>query len=107
MRNISLESFLKEEIDSALLELEGWKRVKNLDAIEKIYNFVNFKIAFDFMALVAEKAEELNHHPEWSNNYSTVRVRLTTHDASGVTKLDIELAHSMERIFKNLDKNNL
>ncbi|MGH9300025.1 MAG: 4a-hydroxytetrahydrobiopterin dehydratase [Acidimicrobiales bacterium] len=60
--------------------------------MEKEFRFSGFVPAFAFMTAVAMKAEKMNHHPEWSNVYSTVRMLLATHDASGVTELDIELA---------------
>jgi 4a-hydroxytetrahydrobiopterin dehydratase len=87
-----------EDFNSALNSLDGWSRVKGRDAIEKCFIFANFKKAFNFMTLVATKAEDMNHHPEWFNVYSKVKVTLTTHDASGVTHLDIEMAKFMDQI---------
>jgi 4a-hydroxytetrahydrobiopterin dehydratase len=59
--------------------------------------FEDFAQAFGFMAQVALAAERLNHHPEWSNVYNRVSVTLTTHDAQGLTALDLELARVAER----------
>ncbi len=86
-----------ENLDGALKALDGWARVDGRDAIEKTFKFANFQKAFDFMTSVAAKAEDMNHHPEWFNVYSTVQVTLATHDAGGVTELDIELAGFMDQ----------
>lgn len=59
------------------------------------FQFKNFTVAFGFMASVATVAERMGHHPDWSNSYNRVMVRLSTHDAGGVTSLDVELAHAM------------
>jgi 4a-hydroxytetrahydrobiopterin dehydratase len=62
----------------------------------KTFRFPDFVEAFAFMTQAALVAERLNHHPDWTNVYGTVRVMLNTHDAGGVTDLDFELASSME-----------
>ena len=85
-----------EDLDGALNSLDGWTRVDGRDAIEKTFKFGNFQKAFDFMTLVAAKAEDMNHHPEWFNVYNRVEVTLTTHDSDGVTELDLKLAAAME-----------
>ena len=84
---------------AALLPLfaTGWKLDAGGAGIEKVFLFKDFTQAFAFMTAVAAEAEDLNHHPEWSNVYRTVRVRLTTHDAGGLTTLDAELARRMDR----------
>ncbi len=90
----------KTELDRAdLLPLfgTGWKMDGGADALEKTFLFKDFKQAFAFMARVADDAEDLGHHPEWSNVYRTVKVRLTTHDAGGLTALDAELARRMDK----------
>jgi len=84
------------EIDAALADLDGWERVDGRDAIHKTYKFKDFKRAFAFMTQAALKAEQMNHHPEWFNVYSTVEVTLATHDAGGVTELDVTLAKFMD-----------
>ncbi|MFN3844350.1 MAG: 4a-hydroxytetrahydrobiopterin dehydratase [Paracoccaceae bacterium] len=76
----------------------GWAMAGNRDALTKTFLFRDFKQAFAFMTKVADEAEALNHHPEWSNVYRTVHVTLTTHDAKGLTHLDVELATRMDRI---------
>jgi len=78
--------------DAALAQLSGWTPVEGRDAIAKSYRFEDFKQAFAFMTRVALKAEQMDHHPEWFNVYNRVDVTLATHDADGVTALDVELA---------------
>ncbi len=86
----------KGEVNAALAAMEGW--VLNGDFIEKTYVFDDFVAAFGWMSAVALVAERMNHHPEWTNVYRTVRVRLSTHDAGGVTELDLELALAMDQM---------
>ncbi|HVG50359.1 MAG TPA: 4a-hydroxytetrahydrobiopterin dehydratase [Xanthobacteraceae bacterium] len=80
-----------------LTRLSGWKDVSGRDAIAKTFIFADFNAAFGFMSRVALLAEKLDHHPEWSNVYKTVEVTLSTHDAGGVTELDIKLAAAMDK----------
>ncbi|MBN9049585.1 MAG: 4a-hydroxytetrahydrobiopterin dehydratase [Rhizobiales bacterium] len=82
----------------ALERLSGWSAVQNRDAITRKFTFRDFRQAFAFMTRVAEVAEEMNHHPEWFNVYKTVEVTLSTHDAGGLTDLDIKLAEAMDRL---------
>ena len=82
------------EIDAALASLPGWTRQG--DGIERSYRFTDFTRAFAFMTRVALLAEKADHHPEWSNVYNKVEVRLTTHDAGGITARDIALATAMD-----------
>ena len=83
--------------DKALADLTGWTEVEDRDAISKTFVFSNFNEAFGWMSRVAMQAEKLDHHPEWSNVYKTVHVTLATHDASGLTNLDIKLARFMDK----------
>jgi len=80
----------------ALKSLEGWHEVEARDAIAKTFRFKDFTTAFAWMTRIAQKAEDMNHHPEWTNVYNRVEVVLTTHDAGGVTLRDIELARHMD-----------
>ena len=82
------------EINTALASLPGWTRVG--DGIERQYKFADFVAAFGFMTRVALMAEKADHHPEWSNVYNRVEVRLTTHDAGGITAKDVALATAMD-----------
>ena len=83
---------------AALQELPGWADLEGREAIGRTFTFKDFNEAFGFMARVALIAEKHDHHPEWRNVYRTVEVVLTTHDAGGVTPLDIELAKAMNAI---------
>jgi 4a-hydroxytetrahydrobiopterin dehydratase len=79
-----------------LAELEGWEEVRGRDAITKTFQFKSFNQAWGWMNRVALVAEKMDHHPEWTNVYGRVEVTLSTHDAGGVTQLDIDLARKME-----------
>jgi 4a-hydroxytetrahydrobiopterin dehydratase len=81
----------------ALARLNNWSEVKGRDAISKKFVFADFNEAFGFMTRVALVAEKLNHHPEWSNVYKNVEVTLSTHDAGGLTELDLKLAETMDK----------
>jgi 4a-hydroxytetrahydrobiopterin dehydratase len=84
---------------AAAARLEGWSAAPGeRDAIVKTFKFDDFNAAFGFMTRVALKADQLDHHPEWFNVYNRVEVLLATHDADGVTDLDVELAAFMDRI---------
>ena len=91
------EKLTGEARKSALAKLAGWSEVEGRDAISKKFVFKNFNEAFGFMSRAALMAEKLDHHPEWSNVYKTVEVTLSTHDAGGITELDIKLAEAMNR----------
>ena len=84
-----------KERSEKLKKLTGWKLVKKRNAITKIFKFKDFTQAFSWMTAMALYAEKKDHHPEWFNVYNTVEVILSTHDAGGVTQLDIDLAKKM------------
>jgi 4a-hydroxytetrahydrobiopterin dehydratase len=89
-----------EEIQSAIDSLPGWTVV---DAkLHREYKFPDFAHAFGFMATAAPRIEKRDHHPEWFNVYNRVVVDLTTHDAGGITQLDVGLAKMMEAIAQRL-----
>jgi 4a-hydroxytetrahydrobiopterin dehydratase len=83
---------------SALARLRGWSEVKDRDAISKKFVFADFNQAFGFMTRAALVAEKLDHHPEWFNVYKNVEVTLSTHDAGGLTDLDVKLAEAMDKL---------
>ncbi|WP_095587319.1 4a-hydroxytetrahydrobiopterin dehydratase [Actibacterium ureilyticum] len=76
----------------------GWQMVDGRDAITKTFEFPNFVAAFGWMTQCAIWAEKWNHHPEWSNVYRTVEVTLSTHDAGGLTALDMKLARKLDAL---------
>ena len=82
----------------ALGGLAGWSDIQGRDAIAKTFIFKDFNEAFGFMTHTALVAEKMDHHPEWRNVYKTVEVVLSTHDAGGVTVLDVALAKAMNAI---------
>lgn len=89
-----------EEVESQLKELDNWNFED--DQIKKDFSFDNFKEALAFMVKVGFEAEDLGHHPNWSNVYNSVSIKLNTHDADNkVTKKDIQLAKAIDKIYKN------
>ncbi len=84
------------EIEEALKNLSGWA-LKN-DMIEKSFTFEDFTAAFSTMTHIAFECEKQNHHPNWENVYNNLTIKLSTHDADGVTQKDIDLAKSIEEI---------
>ena len=84
------------ELDESVRNLKGWKL--NDEKLEKSFKFRNFVDAFGFMTRIALEAEKMDHHPDWSNVYNTVTIKLSTHDASGITDYDIKLAKIIDNI---------
>ena len=95
-----MKKLSKTEITNKLKRLSGWKLMKGRNAITKTFKFKNFSEAFGWMTSMALYAEKKDHHPEWFNVYSTVEVTLSTHDAGGVTNLDLDMAREMNRTSK-------
>ncbi|KFB08638.1 4a-hydroxytetrahydrobiopterin dehydratase [Nitratireductor basaltis] len=81
-----------------LSELDGWEVETAGDAIVRGFRFSDFSAAFAFMTRVALIAEKMDHHPEWKNVYNRVDIRLTTHDAGGLSTRDIAMAQAIDRI---------
>src|SRR3954451_14547108 len=92
------EKLSSEARKTALAKLSGWSEVGGRDAITKKFVFKDFNAAFGFMTRAALVAEKMDHHPEWFNVYKTVDVTLSTHDAGGVTELDVKLADTMNQL---------
>ena len=80
----------------ALARVPAWTPIEGRDAISRSFKFKDFNEAFGFMTRAALIAERMNHHPEWSNVWNRVDVTLSTHDAGGLTELDIKLAAAMD-----------
>jgi 4a-hydroxytetrahydrobiopterin dehydratase len=87
-----------EEREAALGELPGWRFDGEAGAIRRSFRFADFSAAFAFMTRVAMAAEKADHHPDWSNSWSRVDIALSTHDASGLTARDIELAKIIDAL---------
>lgn len=85
-------------MQAALARLPGWQLDAQRAALRRQFVFADFVEAFGFMTRVALLAERMNHHPEWCNVYNRVDVVLTTHDAGGVTALDVDLALAMNAL---------
>jgi 4a-hydroxytetrahydrobiopterin dehydratase len=81
-----------EQVRVRLAALPGWRLSDDGLAITRQFRFADFQQAFAFMTHVALAAERADHHPEWSNVYNRVDMRLTTHDAGGLTERDFALA---------------
>jgi 4a-hydroxytetrahydrobiopterin dehydratase len=81
---------------AAVARLDGWAPVPDRDAIAKSFHFKDFAQAFSFMTKVGQAAEQMDHHPEWSNIYNRVDIQLATHVAGGVTDRDVALALAID-----------
>jgi 4a-hydroxytetrahydrobiopterin dehydratase len=90
---VSSQTTLPEALSDA-----GWSLSEDGKAIQKSFRFKDFRDAMAWMARAAFEAEARDHHPEWSNVYNRVEVRLTTHDAGALTDKDIALAEAMEGV---------
>ena len=87
------------DVEQVLAALPQWRaRPGDRPAIERKLVFADFNAAFGFMTRVALRADKVDHHPEWSNVYNRVEVLLATHDADGVTELDVTLAKIMDEV---------
>lgn len=88
----------KIDFENAKSQIPNWKLSENGKSICRNFTFSDFNSAFAFMTRAAMKAETMNHHPEWFNVYNRVEVTLTTHDADGITNLDLEFAKFLDKI---------
>ena len=78
--------------------LPGWSLVEGHEAIARNFQFRDFNEAWGFMNRVALLAESQNHHPDWSNVWNRVRIKLSTHDAGGLTGNDVKLAKAIDAL---------
>ncbi|MCD9197129.1 4a-hydroxytetrahydrobiopterin dehydratase [Aeromicrobium wangtongii] len=88
--------FSDDQIETALTGLPGWSQEG--EAIVKSYEFADFDAAIAFINRASGCINELDHHPEWTNVYNRVDIRLLSHDAGGVTNRDVQLARILERL---------
>jgi 4a-hydroxytetrahydrobiopterin dehydratase len=92
LTNIEVEEFLSAN-------LKNWSYDGNY--IRRDFKFKTFIEAFSFMTAIAMEAEKMDHHPDWSNVYNSVRINLNTHDSRGITKLDFDLAGVIDKAFES------
>ena len=86
------------ELKELTAKIPGWE-IKS-EYIERVFNFSNFVEAFSFMTKIALICEKYNHHPNWENIYSEVKIKLSTHDLGGITNLDETLATEINELLK-------
>lgn len=98
--NMAAKKLSDKEIEAALDALPGWSLANG--KLHREYKFADFVHAFGFMATAAVAIEKRNHHPEWSNVWNRVTVDLTTHDAGGITRNDVDLAGFLEELARKL-----
>jgi len=84
------------EVQTALGKVKGWTLVNG--KLHREFQCKDFSAAFGNMTRVALVAESMNHHPEWFNVWNVVRIDLATHDAGGITALDVKLAEALEAL---------
>lgn len=94
-----MKKMTTQEIEERLDQLDGWDYTDK--AIQTTFEFANFKETFSIMTRIAFECEAQNHHPEWTNVYKTLTIRLSTHDADGVTEKDFKLAATIENIIES------
>ncbi|MCV0401268.1 MAG: 4a-hydroxytetrahydrobiopterin dehydratase [Nitrosopumilus sp.] len=86
----------QSDIEEEIKNLPGWSIVN--EKLHKEFEFASFNQAFGFMTRAAMEIEKMNHHPEWFNVYNRITVELTTHDAGGITKNDVNLAKILDSL---------
>jgi len=86
-----------QELKELIAIIPGWEIKSN--HLEREFNFTDFIEAFSFMTKIAFICEKYNHHPNWSNVYSKVIIKLSTHDMGGITNLDQTIASEINGIF--------
>jgi 4a-hydroxytetrahydrobiopterin dehydratase len=92
--HVGMDTLDDATIDRDLSELDGWRR--DGDAITRTVELDGFRAAIDLIVAIADEAERADHHPELTNVYATVTIRLTSHDAGGVTERDLRLARAID-----------
>jgi 4a-hydroxytetrahydrobiopterin dehydratase len=95
-----MKAYTDDEIKKLLsAKLKDWSFDGTF--LSKNFKFKNFVNAFAFMTSVALQAEKIDHHPDWSNVYNTVNIKLNSHDVKGITKLDFDLAATIDGLFES------
>ena len=91
----------KVKPEEILSNLKSWSMTEDgREAVRKEFKFKNFNSAFSFMTAIALKAEEISHHPEWSNVYNSVHITLTTHDVNGLSDKDLVLGKFIDNEYE-------
>ena len=85
-----------EELEALMKTFPKWEH--NDKCLRRIFEFQDFKEAFDFMIQVAEIAETLDHHPDWSNSWNKVSIQISTHSSDGLTHLDHRFVEEVELV---------
>jgi 4a-hydroxytetrahydrobiopterin dehydratase len=93
---LSKPNLLAKDFDFEKM-LPDWQVSTNHQELERIFIFKDFKAAFQFMTLCANFAEEIDHHPDWSNTWNKVSVQLSTHSMKALTELDLSMARAMDQ----------
>ena len=98
---MKLSKLKEEEIKVNLSKIQNWNIEER--KLHKLFKFKNFNQAISFIVGVGMECEKMNHHPEWSNVYGNVDVKLITHRVNGLTELDFKLAEKMDKIASDLN----
>ena len=97
----------KQSLQEVKNNLNNWIETSDdREALTQTFVFNNFKTAFSFMTMVALKAEQIDHHPEWSNVYNKVTIILTTHDLDGISDKDTELGKFIDDCYNQIGNKN-
>jgi 4a-hydroxytetrahydrobiopterin dehydratase len=96
MSQMKYKKLSGNELEELVKGMNGWELKEG--KLQKSFRFSDFIEAFGFMTRIALEAEKINHHPEWSNVYNTVTIKLSTHDAGGITDYDVKLANIIDKI---------
>jgi 4a-hydroxytetrahydrobiopterin dehydratase len=95
---MTIHRLTDQECQAALAQLPGWVLSPDGLAIDRTFLFTDFSEAFAFMTRVAMLAEQQDHHPEWFNVYNRVEIKLTTHDAGGLSARDVAMARAIDAL---------
>ena len=93
-----MQTIDKAKIDAFIAAHPHWKALRNKEGFTAEFKLPGFAAAMGFMMEIAIHADKMNHHPEWLNVYNRVTITLTTHDAGGLTELDLQLAEKINII---------
>ncbi|MEE3716548.1 4a-hydroxytetrahydrobiopterin dehydratase [Tumidithrix elongata RA019] len=91
---MAIPKLTNDQISAGMAQLAGWAVIDG--KLHKAFKFKDFVEAFGFMTKVAIAAEKMDHHPELYNVYNNVKIDLVTHDAGGISALDLELAQKID-----------